>query len=412
LLAVRDMIDPPTWAVRAIRQRALVARNPRQDRDINEILRFHANWETLADCAIIRCETTGSSVWVVRNIARRERLLVWDVGYFAQLEAAATLLLQPPMAAQPHVRLKATLACVVLRSAAERTFLKDPYLARAAFKMSGDIYRGYGLTPSQPQPPDPARFLLLVRYMKWVTYFHEIGHELYRSNPELVANLEEKIDIAVGAVAASPEKIALANDNAIDDARIVLREGRIIRPKAERLAEIRESLGDLDTPEESWCDLFAVEQIVLHSVVQRTDPTDLYLAIMLKYYMTALVQQACKFFDRSVSDAEYSSMSNSRGMATRADLRATHLMGTMVEILLRPFKKDLEEYGRRWIEDHYPLLARFHQLEEMIGKALSPELRPMVLTQNKRWADGLSEQKRIEHLVDLRTSLGWDRPVF
>lgn len=399
----------PAWVIREMRYRALVVERSPSDPEINDVIEILNDYRQWTSTPLFPCETSAAVVRNIHNASAGEYCIVWDERYFQPIKSCLALTLSDESEYQV-TDLQVTMAQVITYSCAERIFRREPGYARAAIEAARKLLR-VGRILSAIAVRNNTQFTAVMRYIRWWTLFHELGHELYQTNPELVSNIDEKIEIAMRVTAQQSDPILISGRSRVEDARIRLREVGVVRPRLERLPEIRSVIKDSLPREEVWCDFFAIEQLVLQAFARNLDPTDIYLAMMINYYVNDLLARALRFFDRLTSDDVYESKLWTLNMAMRADLRAMHLTGMLVEIFVRPLELDPAEYSERWINVHALRLNRFIEIEEAIAKLLSPNIRRMILDHNDRWLDSLSEDEVIRHNAVLRSELGWDRPT-
>ncbi|WP_141100962.1 hypothetical protein [Roseateles aquatilis] len=254
---------------------------------------------------------------------------------------------------------------------------------------------------------DPLRHETVMRHIRWWTFLHELGHELFHTRPELVTNIDDKVEQARQACSGIKDRVVLSNVTSIDDARIALRRKGILRAAGDGIDELNSSLRTPGTREEVWCDFFAVEQMTMQAFIRETNPRDLYLALMLAHYSNGLLTQAQRFFDPGVSDADYARSFQAQELATRADLRAMHLGAMLQTIFIGPLGLDAAQCVTQWIGGNYPIMNRFCELESHIGRLLHPQMRSAALASCDAWSATLSEKDRERHFEDLQSELGW-----
>lgn len=401
----------PTWALSEITSYGFVAQKQPQNVEIQEIQEFlERDFRAITSTQIIPCETSSATVRNIHRVKTGEHCIIWDERYFQAIEKCLICSLASPSEYKLQ-NLQAYLAIAISRSCAERLLYRSPKDAHAVINFFEKLEEENYI--SKIQIDDVSKCLSAMKYIRWWTFFHELGHELFHTVPELVSNIEEKVSIAVKLSETLPESNEKTGSVLIDEARSHLKEINVIQSHKTRHKEILKSLSNSLEREEIWCDVFAVEQLVLYGFLRKCDPAHMYFALMINHYINTLITSTTSYFNSHITDEKYIlGLNFNKALAMRADLRALHLNVMLFEIYIKPLNLDIEEFQIRWIGAHYPALSQFSEINRGILKTINNfDLRKNIFNEHDIRNDNLSQEQKIKTEKNIISYLKWDVPI-
>jgi len=395
----------PNWILNDLRFSCYFKENNTETEESAEIaFFFKRDFEKYTTSKLFFCETSLSTIQTIHRIKTGEYGIIWDERFF-HLYEKAVICAMAPSETNSFDDLKYLLKKNIFLTTAERLLYNKPMYAYAAINI---FEQTEGESKQRNvKVENLERHCIIMKFFKWWTFFHEIGHELVNKAPHLVADFDNKLSFAIKISDSLDENTKSKNDDT-NIFRTKLKEAGIIQSHEKRILDIKNSLTDVVAKEEVWCDIFAIEQMVKNAHDYAYDPKDIYLVLMLNYYITVLLHNTQYYFDFSKNEENYINQEKYvKEQAMRADLRVMYLSAMLSELYIKGTDLNIEEFDNKCIGSHYPILYRFTELEEDILQITNNlELRKHLIEGTSSF-DELSKDMQIELKQNLSTFLGW-----
>jgi hypothetical protein len=384
----------PDWVHKRLSYIGELKRHTRDDEPFLALLEGVLDRHALVGLPLVPVNTNQGSVEVVWNRRTGEPILLWDYQFFLHFDISLAILL-----ASERTLARAQAEYMLLRGVSVQTTLNllsvEPGLALSCERMSGAIHDRPEV-PDRIRVPDQSLFDRIRTLCRVFVLLHELGHVTYRSHSSVVENIDDKLTTVVAALKQSQQRFISERDG--DASR---------HDRDEHIGKIEQYLASPDRRLETWCDLYAVEQLLLWCFIEGYTPSECYLAVMLTYYLIHTRQLWAYFWNRHNASVPWSENERIVESAIRGDVRGQFCMLQGHNIWGGALKVTYENYSQAVGKDCYVLMDRYRSLVRRATGLILGADRPKHFAHSDQYWHSLPAVKQREALVYLRKASRW-----
>jgi len=419
-----DINDIPTWVRKGLEATTYVDNYNVSEEELAEI---HAVWEMVSEFGdgdhlnLLGCSTSGASVSLMGTSCEDEKYLIWDGFYFAITKACIYLTFADDD--NDTERLCKAFAYNLLKACSSRLLRNYPLQSFVLMQLPILFF-----SDKNDNDDDALKFKFSMS--KWgqragevcsiirkFVLYHEIGHYFY-SSPGLNTAFRDSIDEKVGHA----KKLIRMSEKRRNDA--ILETPETSRRSSEfpnlqtyqnfglfndRSTLLQDVLRSNSSKEEIWCDLFAIERLIVHQLALKKGFSDIYLSLMLSYYIESILHgvtlcySRSPFYNLSRMGKETDGVDvDFRELRARMEMRTTLLQA--IALQFNP-EWGVSEFKENVFYDARKFMDRFTKLEKYISLSRLV-MRPMMKKWEKYFSQQTHEEKEAIYAWH-RKRLGW-----
>lgn len=374
----------PSWVRKRLSQDRLLKEHSSKDEPFFDLLITTLRQYSFINVPLVPINTSRGSIELIRHRITNETLLIWDYQFFYHFDITLSILLASQTSLDRVTAQHMNLRSVSIQ-VSQILLPTEPGFALSCERLSAKML-GRRQLPRQLVLSDIQVFDRIRKLCRVFVLLHEFGHAVYRVEPDLLANIDEKMDIVATNIGLTGsrffgEKERHTGNSGQDAAQ-------------QHHNKIKELLISERRREETWCDFFSVEQLILWCMIEEYTVAECYLAVMLVHYIITTRQVWEYFWDRHNNALPWYEHPRLLEAKVRGDVRGQFCLVQAHHLCNEPLGISVEDYRNTIVNESYPIMKAYTEIAQQSLGLLHSIYREEALTHSDTYWHGLGLQEK------------------